>query len=193
MLKKMVIKFTLIFLIFSTSGYGADWQSDNAKSSLQYAASFEESPVKGTFKEFSVAYAVNEKGKPTRLEVKVSIASVDMDNSDINEVIRSVEWFNVDQYPQAVFASDNFKTTISRGIKNNFIARGILQLKGLKRSVSVPFHWREISDTKALMTGHLILNRADFSIGTGEWASGDQIGLPVKVWFEVLLTRSVKE
>jgi polyisoprenoid-binding protein YceI len=193
MLKKIAIKFTLICLPFSTPGYGADWQSDSAKSSLQYAVSFEQSPVKGTFKEFSVAYAVNEKGKPTRLQVKVSIASADMSNSDINEVISSGEWFNVDQYPQAIFASDNFKATINSGIKADFIARGILQLKGFKRSVSVPFRWQEISEGKASMTGNIILNRADFSIGTGEWASGDPIGLPVKVWFEVLLTRSAKE
>lgn len=40
------------------------------------------------------------------------------------------------------------------------------------------------------MTGELILSRNDFFIGTGEWASGEQIGLAVKVWFEVVFTRS---
>lgn len=193
MLKKNVIKVTLICAVLSTPSYPADWKSDSAKSSLQYAASFEQSPVNGAFKEFSVFYTVNEKGKPTRLAVKVSIASANMGNSDINEVIRSSEWFNVAQYPQSIFISDNFKATINSERKNDFIASGILQLKGIKRSVSVPFSWQEISDKKASMSGNLILNRADFSIGTGEWASGEQIGLPVKVWFEVLLTRSTKE
>lgn len=193
MLKKIAIKFTLICSLLSIPGYGAVWQSDSAKSRLQYVASFEQSPVNGTFKEFSVFYAVNEKGKPIRLEVKVSIASVDMGDGDINEVIRSGEWFNVAQYPEAVFASDNIKATINSKRKNDFIASGILQLKGSKRLVSVPFRWQERSDGKASMSGNLLLNRADFSIGTGEWASGEQIGLAVKVLFEVQLTRSAEE
>lgn len=193
MLKIIFIKFSLICAALSSPGYASDWQSDSAKSSLQYATSFEKSPVNGAFKEFSVLYTVNEKGKPTRLAVKVSIASADMHNSDINAVIRNGEWFNVAQYPQAVFASDNVKAIIISERTNDFIANGVLQLKGVKRLVSVPFRWQEISDTKALMTGNLTLNRADFSIGTGEWASGEQIGLPVKVWFEILLTRTAKE
>jgi len=193
MLKKMLIKFTLISAVLSTPGYADNWQSENTKSRLHYTASFEQAPVNGAFKAFSVVYSVDEKGKPTRLTVKVSIASADMGNSDINAVILGSEWFNVAQYPHAFFASDNFAAIINSEGENEFIATGILQLKGTKRSVSVPLIWQEISDKKALMTGNLTLNRADFSIGSGEWANAEQIGLAVEVGFEILLTRSAKE
>lgn len=193
MLKKMLIKFALICTVLSAPGYADNWQSENTKSRLQYTASFEQAPVSGAFKEFSVVYSVDEKGKPTRLAVKVSVASVDMGDSDINAVIRGSEWFNVTQYPHAFFASDNFAAIINSEGDNEFIATGILQLKGTKRSVSVPFSWQEISDKKSSMTGSLTLNRADFSIGSGEWANAEQIGLAVEVGFEILLTRSAKE
>jgi hypothetical protein len=37
------------------------------------------------------------------------------------------------------------------------------------------------------MLGELKLDRGDFAIGSGEWSSGDQIGLAVKVWFDLNL------
>ena len=145
--------------------------------------------MNGAFKEFSVSYSVNDKGKPSRLEVRVSTSSADMGNSELNEALRSREWFNVTQYPQAYFTSDNFKASMNNTAKNDFIANGELQLKGIKRPVSVPFNWHQISDGHASMTGKLILNRNDFSVGTGEWASAEQIGLAVKVYFNVLLIK----
>jgi len=43
------------------------------------------------------------------------------------------------------------------------------------------------------MSGQLILKRNDFSIGIGDWSSGEQIGIDVSVSFVVEMLRQVEE
>ena len=161
-----------------------DWQSDPANSHLNFAPSYEGMPINGAFKEFSTSYQTDSQGQPNRLIVNIAITSADMGNSDLNEAIGAIDWFNISDFPEAQFISEEF----SDSGKGTFLARGTLQLKGFKKIVTVPFRWQVLSDSSASMTGELVLSRSDFSIGSGEWASGEQIGVAVKVWFDVAFT-----
>ena len=70
------------------------------------------------------------------------------------------------------------------------MAIGTLQLKGFSQPITVPMSWQPLPDGMAKMTGELLVRRNDFSIGSNEWASGEQIGLAVKVWFDVVFIAS---
>ncbi|MGB1245577.1 MAG: hypothetical protein ACPG88_09120, partial [Porticoccaceae bacterium] len=67
------------------------------------------------------------------------------------------------------------------------IARGRLSLKSANKTIQVPFSWLPSADGSIKMLGELQLDRGDFAIGSGEWSSGDQIGLAVRVWFDINL------
>ena len=162
------------------------WQSDSTNSHLYFAPSYEGMPINGAFKQFSTLYQTDSQGQPDSLRVNIAITSADLGNSDLNEAIGAIDWFNISDFPQAQFTSEEF----SYGDEGIFLAKGTLQLKGFKKTITVPFRWQANSEDSASMTGELILSRNDFFIGTGEWASGEQIGLAVKVWFEVVFTRS---
>jgi len=43
------------------------------------------------------------------------------------------------------------------------------------------------------MSGQLTLQRSDFSIGIGDWSSGEQIGIDVSVSFIVHMQRQTDE
>jgi len=60
-----------------------------------------------------------------------------------------------------------------------------LNLKGVSEPVDVPFLWRQDAENpgRAIMSGQLTLQRSDFSIGIGDWSSGEQIGIDVSVSF----------
>jgi hypothetical protein len=59
----------------------------------------------------------------------------------------------------------------------------------------VPFVWKQDTQNpdRATMSGQLVLKRSDFSIGIGDWSSGDQIGIDVSVSFTVEMQRAGKE
>lgn len=185
--------------VFCSLSTATDWQSDASQSQLSYAVSFEQLPLNGQFKEFSVDYTPRQK-----LRVVVDISSVDMGNSDINDAIRDADWFDIKQHSQAVFFSDNINA-VGEG---EFMAKGTLQLKGIKKPVSVPFSWTPSISTSSVstpatstkeptraakMSGKLTLSRSDFAIGSQEWASGDQIGIDVSVSFDVQMLKHVAE
>lgn len=173
----------LTIYLFSQLGLASGWQSDPKQSQLTYSVNFEQLPINGEFKTFTVDYAAEQ-----QLRVVVSIASVDMGNSDINQAIRDVDWFDIKSHGQAVFFSDKIKAVG----EEHYVAEGHLQLKGISHPVNVPFSWQpadnpQQSTKSASMTGQLTLSRSDFAIGSPEWASGDQIGLAVDVSFSVTM------
>lgn len=130
-----------------------------------------------------VVYKTAADETPQQLIVTVDIASANMGNADINEAIRDSDWFDITRYPQATFTS----SLIEKDRDGNYIANGTLQLKGVIQPVSVPFTWQPVAGRPGVMVmnGQVILNRLDFLIGTGDWASGDEIGLTVTVDFAV--------
>jgi polyisoprenoid-binding protein YceI len=112
-----------------------------------------------------------------------------MGSSEFNQAIQAADWFNVADFSEATFSSQQLQSATPESDKTAFIARGILQLKGLQKNIAVPLSWHNNSSDRATITGELTLDRSDFAIGTGEWASGDQIGLAVRVWFTVQLDK----
>ena len=78
--------------------------------------------------------------------------------------------------------------------KENFIAEGSLNLKGVSEPVNVPFVWQPDTQNpdRATMSGQLVLKRSDFSIGIGDWSSGDQIGIDVRVSFTLEMQRQAQ-
>jgi polyisoprenoid-binding protein YceI len=173
--------FILTLCLLSQPCFPSDWQSQPAASKLAYSVNFEQLPIGGVFEQFLVVYKTAPDNTPQQLTVTVDIASANMGNSDINEAIRESDWFDISHYPQAIFTS----SVIGEDRDGNLIANGTLQLKGITQPVSVPFTWKPVDGQPGamLMTGQVVLNRLDFLIGTGDWASDDDIGLSVTVDF----------
>ena len=165
------------------------WRSNAPNSKLEFAASYQGLPINGRFNQFSVTCLTDQLEQPTHLNVAVSITSADMGSSEFNQAIQAADWFNVADFSEATFSSQQIKLTPKESDKTTLIARGILQLKGLQKNIAVPLSWDNNSSNQATITGELTLDRSDFAIGTGEWASGDQIGLAVRVWFTVQLDK----
>lgn len=182
-MKHIIFIVSLTCLFSAPFSWSADWQSEVATSYLKFAPSYEGMPINGTFNQFAVRYSTDQQGNPRRLDVEVIVASADMGNGDINSEIRAADWFNIVDFPKATFVSEKF-TFDEQG---DLLAHGVLQLKGYEKRITVPFSWQSLPDGKASIQGEVILGRNDFSIGSDEWASGDQIGLAVKVWFAVAL------
>lgn len=175
----------LVLILSAGVAGGADWVMEKG-SRLEFTASYEGEPVPGVFREFDMRLQF-EPDQPARgrLQVTVALASAETESADVNAAIRATEWFDVARFPRAEFTSSEIRAT---GPKR-YLARGILRLKDVRQEVAVPFAWEGTSDS-ATMEGELPLKRTAFGIGMGEWASGDPIGLDVKVKFKVKLHRT---
>lgn len=181
--KHILFTVGLLGLLVAPLAWSTDWQSAPEVSVLNFAPSYEGLPINGEFSEFSVSYTTGKDGQPKALTVSVLVASADLGNRDLNTEIRAADWFNIADFPKAIFSCQEF----TQDEKGNVLAHGDLQIKGYSRPVTVPFSWQTSSTGQALMKGDLALGRNHFFIGSDEWASGNQIGLAVKVQFDVVL------
>jgi polyisoprenoid-binding protein YceI len=186
MIRQRLLLALIPILLHVSAASATDWILVPAASQLQFVATYQNQQVPGVFRRFDVHVALNP-GAPSsnRLDVSVFLESADMNSADINHTIVKPEWFHAARFPSAKFES----TEIIADGENHFLAKGTLSLKGMQRKIVVPFSWRETGQS-ADMKGELVLNRADFGIGTGEWAAGNPIGLNVIVRFILKLGKA---
>ena len=158
-----------------TSG---EWCSADP-STFSFKTTFESEVLPGEFRVFDVRYT-----EAAGLHVTVDLAAADMGDADMNEVLADPAWFGTETFPEAEFAADEIITTGA----GRFVAEGVLDLKGVQQPVAVPFAFAESEDS-ASMQGELSLRRTDFDVGSGEWSTGEAIGLDVRLVFDIRLER----
>ncbi len=160
----------------------AEWRSTE-DSEFTFTVTFEGEPISGQFGDFDVDLDFDPACLDlARLRVTVGLSAADMGDPDMNDVLFDPAWFDIQQFPEAGFVSD----AIIEQSTSEFIATGTLELKGTVKKVAVPFSWTRSGD-QATIEGELVLQRTDFGVGSGEWATDDAIGIDVKLNFTVQL------
>ena len=161
------------------------WHSVSTDSRLEFIVTFEGAPAPGEFHRFDVCMEI-EPTRPEsgRLEGFVDVTTADMASADLNEAIAEPEWFDSRNFPIARFVSERIEPEGGTA----FIAHGMLSLKGRLQKITVPFTWQH-ADGAPGIAGEARLQRSAFGIGSGEWATGDSIGIEVTVRFDVALER----
>lgn len=182
----MIIRMPIILLLWLVSCLASaeQWRNERTASRLYFAPSYEGLPIDGEFSQFEVSVSSSDDLQPESLSVRVQIASADLGSSDLNQAIQMVDWFDSQSFAEASFISEKI---IATAADQQFIAQGTLSLKAATKTIEVPFSWQPSAEGNISMQGELTLDRGDFAIGSGEWSSGDQIGLAVKVWFDLSL------
>ena len=174
----------LVSTLAASVALADEWRKQD-QGELLFEPTWEGEMVPGRFTGFDVSLDTGEGGVTgATLEVTVNLGSADMDDPDINEAIAGSEWFDIGRFPVATYKSDSIETDPDGG----HVAKGHLDLKGVRLPVTVPFQWTESND-RAEMSGEVVIDRTRFSVGSGEWANDDPIGTAVRVRFSVALER----
>jgi len=118
------------------------------------------------------------------VRAEIDMSSFDAGNSDRNGALPGKDWFYIKKFATAVFTSDNFT---ARG-QDAYEARGQLELRGISKPLVLPFVL-SIRDDRADMTGKITLNRGDFDVGQGAWATDEWVSLNVDVDVKIAATR----
>ena len=160
------------------------WQVNAKKSRLGFMTSWSGEQVLGEFGDWQADIVFAEHAlEKSHIEVKVNLAKVSTGDSQRDEALPTADWFNADQYPQAVFKSNKI---ISKGTQR-YQAQGTLSLKNVTQKVNLDFVLN-VKDKLAKAQGTAQLDRTVFGVGQGEWAATDSIPAAVKVQFKLEAT-----
>ena len=116
----------------------------------------------------------------SKLTVSIDMSSAATGDDQRDSSLPSGDFFDTANHPKATYTASKFRKTG----EGKFVADGTLELRGVKKPLSLPFSLKIDGDT-ATARGVTTLDRTAFGVGQGEWASTDQIGGKVKVSFAI--------
>lgn len=162
------------------------WTVDAAESRLTFTGTQMGAKFEGRFQRFAsaIAFAPDDLAA-SRVIVTIDMASADTANRDRDGLLPQRAWFDVATSPEG-----RFETTAFRHLGGNrYEATANLTIRGRAKQVIAPFTI-DITGDSARVAGATTLNRSDFGVGEGEWASGAVVGLDVEVRFTLSARRA---
>ena len=174
---------TLAALLWSASASAGCWKPHPSPKSLSFVASQGGAPFPGEFKSYTAQLCLDDKDPATdKLQVDVDLNSVDTGMDEMDAALKGDDFFDTAKYPKGSFVSDSMKQ-VSPG---HYSVTGKLTLKGVTKTITVPFTWTASKDGKqARLDAKTTLNRRDYGIGKGQWDDPQYVGLTVDVVFAI--------
>lgn len=152
---------------------------------LGFSATWSENTIEGQFTRWTADILFSPDALDrSKLTVSIDMASAKTGDDQRDQSLPGDDFFAVASHPRATFTATRFRKTG----EGRFVADGTLDLRGVKKPVSLPFSLKIVGDT-ATARGVTTLDRTAFGVGQGEWASTDEIGAKVKVSFSLTAKR----
>ncbi|MGH8311048.1 MAG: YceI family protein, partial [Steroidobacteraceae bacterium] len=109
---------------------------DPAGGKLSFAFNQAGAENTGQFRKFDVKLTLDDRN-PTdnRLDVQIQVASLDTQDEERDEILRSADLFDCAKHATASFVSKRVK----RFAAGRYVATGTLTIRGVAREVQVPF------------------------------------------------------
>ncbi len=164
----------------------AIWTVDTSTTKIGFSTIFQGETVTGAFPSYTADIAFDpEQLDKSRVKVTIDLAAVTASNNDYADSLKGASFFDTANFAKAVFDARKFEKTGA----DKYIAHGRLTLHGVTRAVDLPFTLT-IKNGVAQMKGSTNVDRIAHGVGSGEWASTDEI--PAKIKVDITLKAKAK-
>lgn len=161
------------------------WGVDHSASTLAFSTSWGGDAIQGRFAKWTAGIVFGPDAlDKSSVKVYIDLGSVQTGDAQRDSSLPAGDWFDTANHPEALFTADRFEKTG----EGKYVARGVLELRGVKKPQSLPFTL-QIDGDKARMHGVTSLDRTAFGVGQGEWAKTDEIPAKVTVTADIRATR----
>ncbi len=173
-----------VFVLPSISS-AADWTVDPAKSHLGFRATQQGAAFEGEFRKFDSKIAFDPANlASSKVRVDVDVTSVSTKAADRDKELPKSDWFATDKFPKAVFETTRIE---SRG-DNKYAAVATLTIRDQTVPLVLPFTL-DVTGDIAHVVGSVAIDRTNFGVGQGAWATTDIIGKSVTVTVDLTATK----
>ncbi|HLR09333.1 MAG TPA: YceI family protein [Bacillota bacterium] len=168
-----------------------NWKIDAVHSSIEFSIKHMMiAKAKGGFEKFSGNIHVDPDDLTGGdIEVTIDVASIDTRQNDRDDHLRSADFFDVENYPEATFVS----TEIKKKADNHYEITGDLTLRGITKPVTIDTEFA--GQSKDPMSGNEVIgfsgttqiNRKDFdltwntALETGGVLLGDEVTINIEL------------
>ena len=164
------------------------WKLDPAHSELTFTVRhLAISKVRGSFENFDVTIVTTEDPAAATVEATVDVASVNTNQAQRDEHLRTSDFFKVDEFPTATFVGTGFDVD-----GDEFTLHGDLTLRGVTKSITLKGEFGGVvtdgyGQTKAGASARTTINRHDFGVSwnaaleAGGLTLGDDVTLQAEL------------
>lgn len=191
-----LMRFTPLLLCLSValtagSAGATSWEIIKKHSKIQFEAMHDGEPFTGSFPKYDAQISLDpETLWDANIRIRIPLASVLVEGRDRQLAITGESWFDTATYATATFESRNIERNGDdyHGTANdslNYIAYGELTIRGITHDVEV--HFTAVPRGENVHAkGYFDINRRDYFVGTGQWASSRWVGHRVRISFDFL-------
>lgn len=152
----------------------------NEKSTIGFTFKQMGVAMDGQFKKFTAAISFDTaKPQNAKASFEIDLASIDT-GGPADEEAQGKTWFNTKVYPKATFVASQIKASAN----NQFDVTGNLSIKGQTREVKFPIKYTPQGNA-GTFAGSLVMHRADFAIGEGNWSKFDVVANDIQINFSI--------
>ena len=189
-----IILISVTFISNATNAEPTQWNIDRVHSSVFFDVKHTFATVRGQFDDFTGTILIDPDNKEkSRIDMEVKAASINTNNRQRDNHLRSEEFFSVKKYPLMTF-----KTTKVKQVKDNvFELEGKLTVKDITKDVVVPFIYHGVKDNplnpKQLVAGFegkFTIDRLEYNVGNGKFHKMGVIGKDVDIIITLEVLRS---
>ena len=179
---------TALVLVASLPALAAPptWIVDDGESRIGVTATQTGAPFEAAFETFTadIAFDPGDLGA-SRVSVLIDIASFNSSNSDRDTLAMGADWFDTSAFPQARFEASAFRHLGG----DAYEADGTLGIRDVTREVTLPFTLDIDGDT-ARMHAELMVDRTNYDLGRGDFASAELVGYGVTIIIDLTARRA---
>lgn len=192
--KTVAVAFVSTFMFVSMPAFAQvlpAWIIDPVKSTLTFEATQQGAAITGEFKGFTGDIRFDaSRPDQSKATIRIDMKTVDSKSGDRDQSLLGQDWFSIESFPESTYTVSKFEKLN----ENQYLARGELNLRGVKKTLDLPltitFATDEQGRDTALAVGEATFNRLDFGVGQGEWKDTQAVGNPVKVKVSVTAVRN---
>jgi polyisoprenoid-binding protein YceI len=167
-------------------GAGVKYVQAASGNSLSFTFQQLDAASTGQFKTFATTLIYDEKNPAAgSLDVKVTIGSLDTQDGERDEALKSADLFDAAKIPTATYIARSLARNASGGLE----AVGKLTLRGVSKDLRLPLTIKPTANGLEL-SGQTAIKRLDYGVGQGEWKSTESVGDEVKIQYKVALVRA---
>ena len=138
------------------------WSVVTATSSINFVAIQETFTINGGFTNFEGKVAFDPKDLDhSVVSIDVDMFSITCEKPEVIAGLKSIPWLDLGRFPRANFTATKFIQTPTQ----QYIAKGILTVKGRALPTELAFNIQNYTDSSATATGTFSIKRTDFGIG----------------------------
>lgn len=178
-----------VLCLAAVPALAAEWVIDQDESSVIFKYSYSGTPYQGEFKNVDAVFQIDPMDPGgCKFEVDIPIESIEVGDAETKDYLLDLELFDVDQFPTARFEADSCRITSL----DTFEADGMLTIRDQTHPMTFPFDLdveTHEGQVRFHLTSEVSINRLEYGVGQGYWASTAAIPNEVDVVVDVYAVR----